>query len=309
MPVEIIVRPTLGSYIARAKGLKGTASRSEGPRQAAEALLRKLDLGAGQLQEQSSIDLPNSHQRFHFVSESEMTECQFHNNCGGWCESHRELEHNLCEHCLEAHDEEMTQLAEQSQGEPVAVLYANGTVLTKADCGDVFDICCKVETPLYTHADPGEVERLRGLLENQRQDRKRHTAQAVKHVDEIVALRAQLADLKQRHDRLHRDMAIIADREVPKGCTVADYAAAAIADALSASAEHTAPVGHDERAEFEACIRREWPMAPISRKRDLLQKDDPCYGDYCDEPLQRAWLGWQMRAALQRQLVTEMSIL
>lgn len=51
--------------------------------------------------------------------------------------------------------------AEQPQGEPVAVLYANGTVLTKADCGDVFDICCKVETPLYTHPDSGEVERLR----------------------------------------------------------------------------------------------------------------------------------------------------
>lgn len=30
MPVDIIVRPTLGSYTARAKGLKGTASRSEG---------------------------------------------------------------------------------------------------------------------------------------------------------------------------------------------------------------------------------------------------------------------------------------
>lgn len=43
------------------------------------------------------------------ISESEMTECQFHNNCGGWCETRRELEHNLCEHCLEAHDEEMVQ--------------------------------------------------------------------------------------------------------------------------------------------------------------------------------------------------------
>lgn len=39
-----------------------------------------------------------------------MTECQFHNNCGGWCESGREQEHNLCEHCLEAHDEEMVLL-------------------------------------------------------------------------------------------------------------------------------------------------------------------------------------------------------
>ncbi len=60
-------------------------------------------------------------------------------------------------------------------------------------------------------------------------------------------------------------------------------------------------VERDERAEFEVSVRREWPMAPISRKRDLLPKDDPCYGDYCDEPLQRAWVGWQMRAALERK--------
>ncbi|WPO32056.1 Lar family restriction alleviation protein [Pseudomonas sp. BO3-4] len=58
--------------------------------------------------------------------------------------------------------------AEQHQGKPVAVLYANGTVLTKADCGDAFDICCKVETPLYTHADAGEVERLHTVIEQQK---------------------------------------------------------------------------------------------------------------------------------------------
>ena len=34
--------------------------------------------------------------------------------------------------------------------EPVAVLYADGTVLTRAECGNSFEICCKVETPLYT---------------------------------------------------------------------------------------------------------------------------------------------------------------
>ena len=33
--------------------------------------------------------------------------------------------------------------------EPVAVLYADGGVLTKAECGNCFEICCKVETPLY----------------------------------------------------------------------------------------------------------------------------------------------------------------
>lgn len=39
-------------------------------------------------------------------------------------------------------------------GEPVAVLYRNGDVLTKAECGEYFEICCKVEIPLYTAAPP-----------------------------------------------------------------------------------------------------------------------------------------------------------
>lgn len=39
--------------------------------------------------------------------------------------------------------------AAQPQGEPVAVMYADGSVLTKAECGIAFEVCCKVETPLY----------------------------------------------------------------------------------------------------------------------------------------------------------------
>lgn len=39
-------------------------------------------------------------------------------------------------------------------GEAVAVLYRNGDVLTKAECGEYFEICCKVEIPLYTAAPP-----------------------------------------------------------------------------------------------------------------------------------------------------------
>lgn len=35
------------------------------------------------------------------------------------------------------------------RGEPVAVMYSDGSVLTKAECGDSFEVCCKVETPLY----------------------------------------------------------------------------------------------------------------------------------------------------------------
>ena len=39
--------------------------------------------------------------------------------------------------------------AAQPQGLPVAVMYADGSVLTKAECGIAFEVCCKVETPLY----------------------------------------------------------------------------------------------------------------------------------------------------------------
>ncbi|MDF3929844.1 hypothetical protein [Pseudomonas putida] len=82
--------------------------------------------------------------------------------------------------------------AEQHQGEPVAVLYANGIVLTKADCGDVFDICCKVETPLYTHVDPGEAGKWRN--------------EAHRFNLEVERLRAQLAECEAM-------AAMVAERE------------------------------------------------------------------------------------------------
>lgn len=75
----------------------------------------------------------------------------------------------------------------QQQGEPVAVLYADGSVLTKAECGISFEICCKVETPLYTHADTGEVARWKNL----------HAAMQLQrdhHRDKADTLRAQLAE-------------------------------------------------------------------------------------------------------------------
>lgn len=42
------------------------------------------------------------------------------------------------------------------QGEPVAVMYEDGSLLSKADCGDSFDICCKVQTPLYATPQPAD---------------------------------------------------------------------------------------------------------------------------------------------------------
>ena len=54
----------------------------------------------------------------------------------------------------------------------------------------------------------------------------------------------------------------------------------------------------DERTAFEAWVMRDWPQAPISRVRDHVPKSDPRYGDYCDEILQCAWVGWQARGRL-----------
>lgn len=120
------------------------------------------------------------------VSESEMTECQFHNNCGGWCETRRELQHNLCEHCLEEHDEEIAQpAAEQHHGEPIrltavaelvddgdggldprwtleggtAELFAGMTLLVADNAPELCHEDGSAE--VYTHPDSGKVERLR----------------------------------------------------------------------------------------------------------------------------------------------------
>lgn len=72
--LEITVKPTLGSYIARAKGHKVTASRSEGQIQAAMALLRKLELWEGHLQEQDGSHLPQGHKLFHFHTGDEINQ-------------------------------------------------------------------------------------------------------------------------------------------------------------------------------------------------------------------------------------------
>lgn len=56
----------------------------------------------------------------------------------------------------------------------------------------------------------------------------------------------------------------------------------------------------DERAEFENWIVGEWPLAPLRYVRDALPEGDPLHGTYCDEYLQRAWVGWQARASLNK---------
>ncbi|WP_053092275.1 hypothetical protein [Pseudomonas putida] len=191
------------------------------------------------------------------VSESEMTECQFHNNCGGWCETRRELEHNLCEHCLESHDEEMAEQApapqphpepiawmvgtafwwtkeeaerdavetglpivglgpmagaapaEQHQGEPVAWRGLNelGEVVTDWIDGvppsSMVDLCgnpasfASIEQA-YTHTAPGEVERLRTMLDQTDGDLRSVTADRDTLRAETDRLRQEVASIDKK---------------------------------------------------------------------------------------------------------------
>ena len=96
------------------------------------------------------------------------TECQFHNNCGGWCETPRQVEHNLCEHCLEAHDEDRSkgylnsckavsesfpfnQSAAQHQGEPVVLPERMSSSKVKAaGWNECLAVIAKLG-PLYRH--------------------------------------------------------------------------------------------------------------------------------------------------------------
>ncbi|MBM5458755.1 hypothetical protein H8F21_14400 [Pseudomonas sp. P66] len=57
---------------------------------------------------------------------------------------------------------------------------------------------------------------------------------------QIQTMKWNLTSLKRRYDGLHRDMYTIAAREVPMGLPVAEFAAAAIAEALAGLAEPTA---------------------------------------------------------------------
>lgn len=63
------------------------------------------------------------------------------------------------------------------------------------------------------------------------------------------------------------------------------------------AAKASTEVAQVERALFEAWVRREWPAAPLHQVRDALPVNDPRYGDYCNEMIQRAWVGWQACAA------------
>ena len=172
--------------------------------------------------------------------------------------------------------------AQQGQGEPVG--YVCGSALDAALNGRIGaeSIAIRrepsgyINKPLYTHADPAEVERLRDLNKDclaELDDRK----------GEIYALRAQLAEaqsLLREHqwhyepydDHYHRDAghycpSCAGERETghKAGCEIAAV--------LSASAEPVSPMakiaealrekGESERAEFDRRVQSgEWGPLP-----------------------------------------------
>ncbi len=62
--IVINVRQSTGTYLAKAKGYKPSASCSTGPAQAAEALVRKLGLAPDLLEEVTGTNLPYGRRQY-----------------------------------------------------------------------------------------------------------------------------------------------------------------------------------------------------------------------------------------------------
>lgn len=236
------------------------------------------------------------------------------------------------------------QPAEQHQGEPVAWRYRthagglwylsssehNARIFENAEQGSSVE-------PLYTHADPGDVERLRGII-------RMHEKTVQEQAEQLAHMRAQLAerderielhvkrrmDLAEQITGLHRQIkqlratlqtvvdggqwgaegrsheealkacaGALADGEKPKAkpgvfeienCTF-DNRPIPSGYTLGVSAEPSAPVERDERAEFDAAYER----------GDFYIEEQRSYFKYQDYRRHQAWAVWQARAALERK--------
>lgn len=229
----------------------------------------------------------------------------------------------------------------QHQGEPIAVLYANGSVLTKADCGDYFEICCKVETPLYTHADAGEVERLREQVETLRLmtndylfETERLRAELAGTIAESERRRNCCADLIEERDTLRAQLAEqdALTQAVKNAGKVAHlyHSGGGLLEwinsecaALSASAEPSAPFEHqfrnavitghshpeifttpverDERAEFESAFLKHLEKSGWNQAFFKMMLQRKEDDEYSAARTDGAWYGWKARANLERK--------
>ncbi|WP_332774285.1 hypothetical protein [Pseudomonas sp. ESBL1] len=129
--------------------------------------------------------------------------------------------------------------AEQHQGEPVAYLCkAEGAKWLQygSKVGDPWKPGEVQVTPLYIHADPGEVERLRAELEQRNREKSARQALSISLIDEARNLRAQLAE----RGSLLRDIDEFMDSE-PQIPSLGLDLEKRLSAALSASAEPSAP--------------------------------------------------------------------
>ena len=83
---------------------------------------------------------------------NEPMECQYHNNCGGWCETEEEREHCLCGDCMQAAQEDDEMVARHVEISKAMQRIAVAAGIELAKPGEVADIVC---------AKLGEVSELR----------------------------------------------------------------------------------------------------------------------------------------------------
>ena len=78
----------------------------------------------------------------------EPMECQYHNNCGGWCDTDEEREQCLCCDCLDAEREEDADRQHRVELQKAMQRIAVAAGIELAQPSEVADIvCARLKTP------------------------------------------------------------------------------------------------------------------------------------------------------------------
>lgn len=186
---------------------------------------------------------------------------------------------------------------------PQDLEFVEGVAHTKEDA-DRYTAMGWSSTPMFSHADPGEVERLRTELEEWKKRCQYNADTAHDVASERDTLRAKLAErdallqeirgqscsIWLRGETQHKMDATLSASAEPS----VPYGQQCPGDGVSkCKACPSAPAELDERAEFEAHMRRDFPGVYLTRTLDRESYRNPSH--------QGSWLSWQARAALERK--------